>query len=176
MLLKCKPGRSWMTAETWTPCGSIKRTLDEKIKMNYLKVRNIYLLIYKEIVLLIKTCGELWRWIQIKKKSFIATDKKITNIPQGNRITLEKDMKAVKIHECLKCRARLRASFWKQKWRVELSLQHRANWSYLKAHNGPLRLSFSLLNWNPSRFLQPPVFVLLPHKTSRDFSQLFSSN
>ena len=32
----------------------------------------------------------------------------MTNVPQGNRIALENDMKAVKIHECLKRWVRLK--------------------------------------------------------------------
>lgn len=48
-----------MTTGTLTPCGKIKQTLGVKIKMNNLKMRNIYLQIYKEIGLLIQTCAEL---------------------------------------------------------------------------------------------------------------------
>lgn len=65
--------------------------------------------IYKEVKLLIKT----WRAEDSfqssgLKKSFIAVDLKPRNIPLGNRITLENDMKAVKIHECLKRSVRLK--------------------------------------------------------------------
>lgn len=46
---------NWHTS----PCGKIKWTLDVQIKMNNLKVKNIYPQIYKEIPLLIKTYEEL---------------------------------------------------------------------------------------------------------------------
>lgn len=49
-----------MTTDTLNPCGKIKGTFDVKIKMNNLNVRNIYLQIYKEIGLLIKTYEEIW--------------------------------------------------------------------------------------------------------------------
>lgn len=64
--------------------------------MNNLKVRNVYLQIYK------KKLGSLKHrrihFSQIDKKTKTKKFLLAQNIPQGNRITLENDMKAVKIH------------------------------------------------------------------------------
>lgn len=46
-------------------------------------------------------------WKKKIKKVFLRRQK-MTNVPQGNRIALENDMKAVKIHECLKRWVRLK--------------------------------------------------------------------
>lgn len=103
--------------------------------MNNLKVTNIYLQIYKENGLIIKTQDEFFlvQWIK-KKFSFFSIwqlTKRITNIPQGNKIVLENDMRAVKMHEGLKSCTK-GVSFRKQKWHGEMNAQGCAK---LKAYN-----------------------------------------
>lgn len=92
-------------------------------------------------------------------------------------ITVENDMKAVEIHECLKhlCETK-RVSFWEQMACWAQSTKLCQLWScHIWKHTMVLEdFLLSLLNWNLSRFLQ--LTVLTPHKMSQDFSQLFLSN